>query len=150
MPWAGVVPFVVGFASGLLTSYIVALFNLRNSELTERVNDLCRDIALAADKATEYWLLKHNDPKVPGLEAQLSGLQARVTEMVGQLGSSYFEIPAYVDDHLFDFSDALTGGEFQVRFRAKDPGRASKVQIAASRLMNELRLARRSLIKFRP
>jgi hypothetical protein len=138
---------IFAFFLGCFSTYYFAIFNLRNAELTDRINDLYKDLEKVSDKATEYWLMEGTDEGIPLLEAQIIGLQHRILNMVEQLTETWWTILPSMQDDLDILTDALTGGNFQVKDRNPEFERALSCQIAASTIMNQLRKIRRSFIK---
>lgn len=121
---------------------------MRQAELTSLINELCSDVRNAASKGDKYWQLQPNADDIAILEFEIFGLSHRIGATIDFLAQDFSWIfRPYLEDDLFNFREALTGGTFQVTGRLPEPQRFARIEQAATLLTISLRRSRRSLVK---
>ena len=136
---------ITGAVAGGAVSYFVAIYTLKNTDLSSRIDELCRDIREMEDKGCAYWQLAPNDPKVPTLEVQIRGISKRMGKRLRFLAEKYWILEFAAEDELIRLRQAVTLGEFGQKGRQADPSRYGAIQRSANNFENALRRARSSL-----
>jgi hypothetical protein len=129
-----------------ITNFAAQRWRFRTDRLGAAVDHFCNEINLAADIATEYWLLDaSNQPaqeKARIREPMLIGRQSRIQELLIALADQDAHLPlSGVQSIVTEMIGAMTGGEFRVRGRVPDTARAQEVQVIAAHANGKLREA---------
>lgn len=130
---------LTSFILGLATAAIVWYVKETKDENKARVNDLCGTIEEAANLSTQYWLKPPWDQEIKQMEAVILGRQHQVLLLLDLLGKSDWSLPDLCESELENYLDSLTGGNFEVRGRSQDIGRAKDVQVNAANLIVRVR-----------
>lgn len=137
---------ILGATLVAIGNYAVQRWRYRFDRLGAAIDQLASEVNDAAQLGTTYWIL---DLTKPGhqeeghkLEPVLIGRQLRLQQLLLALGVQDRRFDrSVIRVALRDFYEVLTGGQFQVKGRAPDPGRAQEIQALAARLNGELRSA---------
>jgi hypothetical protein len=141
---AGAIGALLGSLLVSIVGYLVQRWRYRNDRESAYADRFCEQINSAADLATEYWLLDSvvsadAGTRISLLEPQLVGRQVRIQSMYVAFQEFDPDINlTHVREDLVLLYDELTGGQFQVRDRRSDPGRAQRCQTAAARVNGEV------------
>lgn len=130
--WYGVFATLLGGVVTLVVSIALRRYVIRSDILNGRIEELCADVQSLAREGSRYWLMSAGSPGFLECEAIVFGLNHRVVAAVGYLSE---EDPAFgdlTDIELFNLSDAVTGGDFQVAGRPSDISRYMLIEARAS------------------
>ncbi|MBZ0259716.1 MAG: hypothetical protein K8F90_03845 [Hyphomicrobiales bacterium] len=150
MNWEDVLKIVIGAMLALSAGVATQIFVARQSELTQRTDELIKFIWEYAELSSKYWSENDSQESLRIIEAKMVAHDFFIGSMLASMTSanSGFAGWADVERALFLLSNTTTGGNFQVAGRKPDLSRAAQVYSNASQLCVALRTARRNLIRF--
>ena len=143
------IPFIgiIGACIVAIANYLVQRWRYQLDRLASAVDNLCKEINETSNLATDYWLLETIDDlssfnKAQQFEPQIVGRQMRIQQLIVALSLQDRRLHlTHVHASLAEFYDALSGGQFRVRQRDSDFGRAQLAQSQAAQLNGELMAA---------
>lgn len=144
-------PLLSGFIGAILGVIVTQFFNIwkfHRDERSSRLDELCRALLEAATLAAEYWATEFRDePQQRVQEARILGAQALIDGIYADLrGVLRQEDSEKIDNSLSELFEIMSGGDFSVKNRAKDPARIASPIQAASAAVVEIRRSHRKSI----
>jgi hypothetical protein len=142
--WLPAVAGIAGAVVVAIANFAVQRWRYLTDRLGAAIDHFCNEINLAADLAAKYWLLDagvpHCQEEVAILEPMLVGRQLRLQEILLVLfdQDKHLRLSA-VQSSVTELIAAMTGGQFRVRGRPPDAGRAQLAQAVAAQLNGEIR-----------
>jgi len=144
---SAIAAYLLGVLTPVIIDFLTRGLGLRHQDLDARVNELCSLTLEQARRASEYWSLLPGDLRILALEAEIAGVDTYVGALMQHITEEFPQFETFLEnDPLFEFSDAVAGGDFQVANRQAEPVRARLIYASAYQLCLALRRGRRATI----
>ena len=144
-----------GLLGAIIGSVVTASFNVwkfHRDELSSRIDELCQAMAVAADRASDYWSQYYSTPSFEQAkaEAKLAASQNLVDGLYAEIRGSLAPTDAeHLDDLMSSFVDAMTGGTFTEAGRQADATRIALAPQLSSMIIVAVRRSHRRTLPFR-
>ncbi len=125
----------------------VHFWKFNRDELTSRIDDLCKNAADLAEKASAYWVQQFSSSDISSqrtAEAAIFGQQSLLDGMFGDVVDFLPKSQEELTTLMSTFADAVTGATFTEAGRPADLQRVRQAPQAASELIVALRRAHRN------
>lgn len=136
---------VIAFAAGFVASYVILRWRLKTQYLASRIEDLCNEIYRVGDIAAIYWASDGDADDIKLCEARIIGGQGWVQAAITQLEEDIWLVRDVCAQELVEFSDAISGGDFEVSGRPPDHDRCVRAYKSSTDLIISVRSIRRNL-----
>ena len=126
------------FILGLIIGFFLRYFYALADERSRRFDEICENIDSLAQAAYEYWL-KDAENELREDEIKIKGLSHKTHLLVNNfVQDQEFKHIVALEEYI-SFQMLVTGGEFEVHEREKDPDQALGILVASAELIGVLR-----------
>jgi hypothetical protein len=136
---------ISGGVVGGLVSYFVSKYNLKTSDVSSRLDEICEGIKELEATASSYWQSDGDQESLRRQERQIKGQFARISNRISRLSEKYWVVSGYADDDLIALRKIVMLSGFEELNRAADPSRIEQIQSACIKLEDSLRRAQTSI-----
>ncbi|MCJ9428157.1 hypothetical protein [Kordiimonas marina] len=138
-------------ASNIITIVIAvlgipcAIWAVRRSELTKRIEDVINLIDATENLGEVYWQKEHPDPDALAMEIKLKNCLSRISLEIEQLANNYFSFRPKAQIQYIAFKQAITDGTFEQRPHAPNISKLDRIYNSRQNLDQAVRDGRKLL-----